>query len=98
KDISDGYDIRSRFIHGQAADKDISKEKLLPLSKRLDGYLRIILKRAITEDHEIFNKYSTNDKESYFNSLVLGVEFDHEPVKLKIQQSERDKRKKNKKK
>lgn len=86
-DIVKGYDIRSRFIHGQSST-DTSYEKLKPLAERIDKYIRIILKRAIEVDSVIFNKYPTTDKEKYFNSLVIGTEFEHEPIIKKINEAE----------
>lgn len=80
KDFITAYNIRSRFIHGQAVDSDITNDKLAPLSVRIDKHIRTILKKAIKYDSIIFNKYKTEQREAYCNSLVLGNEFDHATI------------------
>ena len=58
--ISDAYNVRSRYVHGNAISKkdqkgEFSNNNLMRLSREIDNLLRIILTKIIINDHAIFN-------------------------------------------
>jgi hypothetical protein len=77
--ISDCYDVRSRFLHGQRfkKPKDCSESELLPKAVELDCLLRRILCQIIEHDHELFVE-DENDKdkrERYLTGIVFEKKF-----------------------
>jgi hypothetical protein len=74
--VSDAYNIRSRYIHGNAISRkdlketgDFNKKNLLRVSREVDNLLRIIITRIVLGDHEIFND---DDKLiSFFDTLIF---------------------------
>jgi len=77
--ISDSYDVRSRFLHGQrfAKSNDYSESKLMPKSVELDSLLRKILCQIIEHDHELFIE-DENDKgkrERFLTSIIFDKKF-----------------------
>lgn len=72
--VTKAYNIRSRYIHGNALSKDdmksdFKKEKLQEVAAKIDNVLRIILIKIILCDHEIFD----NDTKLYpfFDELIF---------------------------
>lgn len=82
KTVTSGYNIRSRFLHGQkfSADSEIKDEKLIPLSIKLDNILRRIFVKIIEEDHEKFISYTKEDRDTFLNGLVFGSRFRIEEI------------------
>ncbi len=69
--IKKGYDIRSKYLHGQKLDKkkDNSRSDLSLLSQRLDSTLRVIFRQVIDFDSEKF--LDDNNLESWFKELIF---------------------------
>jgi len=68
KDIGDAYNIRSRYLHGQAFDKKAKKTDLIELSKKMDSLLRLVLTKIILEDSD---KFLGEEIETYLSDLVF---------------------------
>ena len=89
--INAGYNVRSKFIHGQAIpEKDMPG--LTRLSELIDGYIRRVLTKAISVDSAVFTIYSATNRDDYLNALVLGFPFDHEAVMSDILEKERQRK------
>ncbi len=71
--IKKGYDIRSRFLHGQLFDKDsdISDEKLIRFSTELEKVVRECLVRIIRYDSTIFLDKDKQRRNDFFDDLVF---------------------------
>ena len=78
-----GYNIRSKFLHGQkfSSEKEIEKTALIDLSRKIDDILRKVLVKAINKDYEIFIDYVKEDKDSFFNKLVFELPFERKYIK-----------------
>jgi hypothetical protein len=67
--ISEAYDIRSRFLHGETLDSDETKlEYLKQLSNRIDKVVRAALTKVIMEDSQSFLQ---PDPKQFLNSLAI---------------------------
>lgn len=92
--VNDGYNIRSRFIHGQeVAPVILEKDNLIKLATEIDGIVRRVLIKVITEDSEIFTKYNSTERDLYLDNLVFGLPFDHATTKENIKKREEDRKK-----
>lgn len=71
KIIKQGYDIRSKYLHGQPLQKGHdSPEKLATLSQSIDAILRKIMANVILKDRDIFLQ-GNNELNDWFNSLLF---------------------------
>ncbi|WP_299255529.1 HEPN domain-containing protein [uncultured Cytophaga sp.] len=71
KIIKTGYDIRSKFVHGQKLNKKHkSKEDLIPISKELDELTRVLLNKIILSDSDVF-LLDDEKLEEWFKELIL---------------------------
>lgn len=73
KTISEAYNIRSKFLHGQVFDSkaNITEENLTKISTKIDGLLRRVLKKIITTDLDNF-KAQKHDRDKFLNQLIFG--------------------------
>ncbi|UJH90107.1 hypothetical protein LZ575_14450 [Antarcticibacterium sp. 1MA-6-2] len=69
KTIKECYAIRSKFVHGQKLHKKYSNDKLKQTSSQLDNIVRVLLKKVIEEDSEVFSEKS--DLDIFFNKLIF---------------------------
>lgn len=68
--VKAAYTIRSNYLHGQNIKRNTKRETLVEMSTKTGDLLRLLLKKAILNDSEIFlNENKIND---WFNQLVLG--------------------------
>ena len=89
--IKKGYDIRSRFLHGQEFEiSSDDKEPLLKLSSDLDSILRKVFLKIINEDAEVFIKYNSKERESFLNNIIFGLPFDYATIRANINRREED--------
>lgn len=77
KTISNAYDIRSKFFHGNALKLKKSagyKEYLEPLAINIDNIARIVLTRVIMNDHALFLVKDKSSIDVYFKHLIFGLD------------------------
>ncbi|GAB2780627.1 hypothetical protein GCM10027275_25240 [Rhabdobacter roseus] len=70
KRIKEAYDIRSKYMHGQALKKNIDYNELCRISKSTDDIVRKILNKVLFEDGEIFMK-KDDELASHYNTLIF---------------------------
>lgn len=71
--VKSAYTIRSRYLHGQTLKTDPDNlSKLKILSNEMDGLLRAILVKAITEDNEYFVISDSDQFIQWIESFVFG--------------------------
>jgi hypothetical protein len=77
KTVTDGYNIRSRYLHGQkfSSDSEITNEKLVVLSTKIDDILRRIFVKIINGDYEPFISFSKEERNKFLNGLVFDSRF-----------------------
>lgn len=72
--ISDAYDIRSKYLHGGEPKKRlINKESQMDLAIKIDDILRRVLNKAITKDSSVF--LIDNTKIEDFNAFLKDLIF-----------------------
>lgn len=74
--IVEAYNIRSRYIHGNAISKndlkpkgDFHESNLIRVSKEIDNTVRVILTKIVYGDHVIFN--SDEKLTPFFDTLIF---------------------------
>lgn len=72
KTVKDIYDVRSKFMHGQALDSKKHKDNqvLIDFSISIDHILRLIMQKIVFKDSDIF--LDNTNLEAFFKDLVLG--------------------------
>lgn len=71
KTMKDGYNIRSKFFHGDTIPDKFTNEVQKEISRKIDHYARRTLKNIILNDSDNFLNTNNNVFEKYVSSLIF---------------------------